>query len=1236
MRGLGIRKPKNVKWIMRVSCLLLSFLFASCSTTIRLSSFDHDGGYTLLGISEGGDDEGSKGIAFLRSHDDKNIYVDKGNFSGSDLFIPSRYKAETVTGVVDDSAFANDLTLTSVTFSEGLTSIGNQAFMNTGIASVTLPSTLTSLGNGAFMNCPSLSSINIASCSSFSFTSIPEYCFAGDTSLADFSFPNQITSIGASAFQGCSSLERAMLPWSLLSLGDYAYSDCTSLNLVYFSSTMNSYGEYAFLNVDENCQAYFSGDAKSGGNGNWNYIGYNTKDSSNRYLRFVETDANIGDASVGTCTTDGGTWNFLYNYPSGGTGGSDIYIFRYLGSGITNLIIPLQDDTHTKNIIGIRPYVFQNNTTITSITLSDNVKYLEEYCFSGCTKVKTLKWSATSQLTTIGYCAFWSLGSNAYTNKKRDTYADTYYKGDNNITYQSAAAPYAYIPADSELKDGDFVFPNTLTSIETYAFQNAGIVRSVIFRRGGSVNTSISSSAFLGCRGLSAISFSEKVTSIGELAFALVGYTYDSNYNPNGFVTMEEGIKDRQGPVLHSVFLPSTIATIGGGAFHARTNCCLYYQNVNSGWETSNTNPDGKMWNRGFGWVSVVSNPLMTLPNFQITSSTKLISHYYYEKNYFDFVVSGTTATLTNSNFDFVYETNYSAAHGEINNKVMVVPKTVTLGSDTYNVTNIERGSFANCYNYNNKSYSLTSIYLPSAVTEIFQYAAGNSQKLSSLNSYTGDFVSTSSSNVSANTFPSSLLYLGKCSFFSTALVTINLPSALKTMVFNGKTSIASGGWTAADDPFINVLSMAEFSIVGADDGTTQGSYYSSYENALYSKDLTVFHKLAPKATSLVLSPSCSSIDDGACKSNTVLTTASLNDLFTSIPTSLFAGDTSLSSMKLSKDLTAIGDNAFSGCTSLANFLNTGGVTGAAGALDCSTLFTKLTSIGANAFNNCDSLTSFKGNSLLSTIGEKAFFGANGLVSVVLPSSLTSLGASSFAGCSNVTSLTISTPSSLLTLGNSCFSDMDKLTSLTIPSTNITAIPNGFVEGSATLSSVNFGSSSAIASLGYQAFANTALSSIVVPSSINTVGERCFANDTTLTSLTFAAGYSSTSAISINDLAFKGCTGLTKIVFPAGASFSNIATQSESPFLGLPSTTTIFLGTTASGFTAAKYPYNLTGTNKGSVWNAYLNNSTSGYTLPFYVYSSDGTDLGSMNSSTMPGYKGWWNGSSSSPTIHNV
>ena len=95
----------------------------------------------------------------------------------------------------------------SYTIPASVTTIGDAAFIYSGITSVNIPDSVTSIGYNAFDYCVSLTSITI---------------------------PASVTSIGINAFVFCDNLTSVTIPDSVTSMGDEAFGYCDSLTSAYF------------------------------------------------------------------------------------------------------------------------------------------------------------------------------------------------------------------------------------------------------------------------------------------------------------------------------------------------------------------------------------------------------------------------------------------------------------------------------------------------------------------------------------------------------------------------------------------------------------------------------------------------------------------------------------------------------------------------------------------------------------------------------------------------------------------------------------------------------------------------------------------------------------------------------------------------------------------------------------------------------------------------------------------
>ncbi len=153
----------------------------------------------------------------------------------------------------------------------------------------------------------------------------------------------------------------------------------------------------------------------------------------------------------------------------------------------------------------------------------------------------------------------------------------------------------------------------------------------------------------------------------------------------------------------------------------------------------------------------------------------------------------------------------------------------------------------------------------------------------------------------------------------------------------------------------------------------------------------------------------------------TSLTTLTIGDKVTTIPSNAFRKCSALTSVTIGNSVTSIGDYAFGGCSGLTSV----------------TIPNSVTSIGEFAFQSCSGLTSVSIPNFVTSIGEYAFSHCPGLTSVTIGNSVTSIGDRAFSGCSGLTklvSLAVEPP----TCDNGTFIYVDKTTcQLLVPEESI-------------------------------------------------------------------------------------------------------------------------------------------------------------------------------------------------------
>ena len=533
----------------------------------------------------------------------------------------------------------------------------------------------------------------------------------------------------------------------------------------------------------------------------------------------------------------------------------------------------------------------------------------------------------------------------------------------------------------------------------------------------------------------------------------------------------------------------------------------------------------------------------------------------------YDFESGGIYYNITSSGGNETCSVTSSGSYNSYSGRV-TIPSSVSYGGKTYSVTSIAAMTFFRCS-------SLTSITIGNSVASIGAAAFQGCSSLASV------------------TIPSSVISIGinpfsGCSSLTSIVVNKDNPiydsrndcnaiietasntlivGCQKTIIPNSVTSIrtyAFSGCSSLTSVIIpnSVTSIGEHAF---SDCTSLASV--TLPNSITSTGSLAFSGCS-SLTSVTIPGSVTSIGYGAFSDCSSLTSVTIPGSVTSIGGSAFSGCSSLTSVTIPGSVTSIGGSAFSGCSSLTSVTIPGSVTSiggyafsrcsslpvfgniryadtyAIGAVDktqstytikdgtkwvgddafygCSGLVSvtipgSVTSIGIYAFRDCTSLTSVSIPSLVTAVGESTFYGCSNLTSITIPGSVTSIGGSAFSGCSSLTSVTI--PGSVTSIGDNAFGGCISLTSVAIQA-SVTSIGKSTFNGCRNLTSVAIPSS--VTSIGSYAFQScSSLTSITIPNSVTSIGENAFSSCTSLTSITIP-----NSVISIGEGAFSNCYSL--------------------------------------------------------------------------------------------------------------
>lgn len=427
-----------------------------------------------------------------------------------------------------------------------------------------------------------------------------------------------------------------------------------------------------------------------------------------------------------------------------------------------------------------------------------------------------------------------------------------------------------------------------------------------------------------------------------------------------------------------------------------------------------------------------------------------------------------------------IYETISDSTAGlyskyQANSDSIIIPSKFTYSGKTYTVTSIYPSAFSN-------DTILKSITIPNTVTEIGEYAFMYCTRLTSIIipdsvSHIGTWAFLGCSKLSSISFPNSLKSMGSGVFSNTAwfntqpdgvlyvgkvLYTYkgNKPAGLKVIIKDGTIGIA-------DYAFYNLTSN-EYSLISI-----------TIPNSV--KSIGNFAFMGCKGlTSVTIPNSVDFIGKDAFRDCISLTNATTP--FTWCGTNVFLGCSLLTNIMLPADITAIKPYAFNELRTLTSI----------------TIPNSVSSIESYAFSNCSALTTVNIPNSVTSIGSFAFSGCSALTTVNIPNSITSLEGGTFSNCSALA--TVYVPNSVTSMGGNPFGGTawyNNLPNGVVYAGKIACAYKGTMPAQTQISLKD--STLGIAGSTFSGFYN--LASIIIPSSVVSIGQNAFRNCNNLKSI---------------------------------------------------------------------------------------------------------------------------------------
>ena len=988
-----------------------------------------------------------------------------------------------------------------------VTSIADSAFREKSITSVVFGQYVESIGNYAFYSCQSLNELDF---SKSSVKTIGDYAFTVCKSLESIEFPDSLESVGYGAFSAYTD-------------GYYGSYVASSLKSVKFGGGLKSIESYAFYENRALNTVKFTGDALTS-------IGYRSFYNTD----ITELDLSGANASIGTSAFS--NCNSLRTVKLSGVNTIESGAFY----GCDELVNLEMSDTLTT----IEGSAFCSCTSLKTVIFSDSVTTIADGSFTDCTGLESV---------TIGKgCT--SVTASAFTRNvnlvKFDVSEDNEsYTSVDGVLYNKEKTAVVCYPKSLS---GEYVIPDTVTSIEKaafencnkltkitigsgvetvnpYAFNQCNLLATVVFKDSDTANKKICERAFYYCGSLTEVDFGNAVTSIGDYAFTICSK-------------------------IKSLEFPDSLTSIGQFAFSPYTD--------RTGGTYKESNLESVKFGTGLktiGNYAFYDDRKISKLEFTGDNLTSIGSYAFYDNLALEELnLSGDNVSIGDNAFNNCNKLktvnlksgiksigSYAFRDCTVLDDIKLCSELETIGAYAFyncgnlqsieipdNVTKIDNNTFENCS-------SLKSVSIGKSCTTISATAFNNATKL--------EKITVSADNEKYSSVDGALLNKEK-----TSIILYPKSKSGEFVIPDTVTSIA-------DRAFSSCPNLTKITI-GANVESV-GAYAFSSCSALTDvvfKDSTI----KKKVIGLYAFYNCQALSN-----------VDFGNAVTSIGSFAFMIDKSLESIEFPDSLESIGCCAFScydygttgsyfasnlksvkfgsGLKSIADYafyenraLNTVKFTGVAltsigSESFCNIAITELdlsgtdTSIDREAFYNCNSLETVK-LSGVKTIGQNAFYNCRKLTSVELSENLTTIESGAFQSCVALKNIDI--PNKVTKLNDNTFSNCSSLKNVSIGS-GCTSISTTAFDGTFSIDRITVSEDNKNYTVVDGVLYNKDMTTLVlypknrsgefaVPDTVTTIANSAFDSSPNLTKVTIGKNVKTIGAS-----AFGECKSLKTVIF---------------------------------------------------------------------------------------------------------
>lgn len=454
---------------------------------------------------------------------------------------------------IGEAAYYGCTSLTSIAFSQSVTSIGKEAFRDcTAIVTVSMRDGLISIGEGAFRNLKKLQSVTVPD----SVESMGAYAFYGCSSVSSLSVGSGVTELGAYTFYGMNKVETPVIKGALTKIGDACFMGMSALKSFVIPDTVTEMGKSVFYNCSALTEAVLPASLTTV-----------PEKSFVNCINLVKLDissvTSIGANAFYDCA------RYVTTIPSGLT---SLGVSAFYGcKSITEVSIP-------EGITSVPEACFMNCTSLVDLRMHDGVDEIGKNAFSGCTSLGTVALptglESVAEQSFANCVALESVTIGVNVTSVHSTAFDgcialenvdvesgnPVYESDNGVLFTLGKETLALYPYGRQ--GASYTVPEGVKYIAANVFADNRTIERIALP---STLEKIGASAFYGCTELNSVNFPENLMSIGSSAFYGCADLTEVIL-PVGIVRIDSEAFRGCGKLTHAV-LPATLVSVGSRIF---------------------------------------------------------------------------------------------------------------------------------------------------------------------------------------------------------------------------------------------------------------------------------------------------------------------------------------------------------------------------------------------------------------------------------------------------------------------------------------------------------------------------------------------------------------------------------------------------------------------------------------------------------------------------------------------